>query len=163
MFNLLAIVGTVISLLMAVASLRVAGGNLMAIVNLFIAALSFGLLYYSYTSGQYQRCYLATIFIIFFLGFAFLFFHGGGYRSALPSFFIFSTVFTVFMLEGWVMVAVAADQYHAGNERNGFAGASFRGNRQLYLALAGCRADALSPYQRYPGCFQNRVRQAGAP
>jgi signal transduction histidine kinase len=108
MFNLLAMVGTVISLLMAVSSLRVAGGNLMAIVNLSIAGLSFGLLYYSYTSGQYQRCYLATIFIIFFLGFAFLFFHGGGYRSALPSFFIFSTVFTVFMLEGWVMVAVAA-------------------------------------------------------
>ncbi len=108
MFNLLAMVGTVISLLMAVSSLWVAGGNLMALVNLSIAGLSFGLLYYSYTSGQYQRCYLATIFVIFLLGLAFLFFHGGGYRSALPSFFIFSTVFTVFMLEGWVMVAVAA-------------------------------------------------------
>jgi signal transduction histidine kinase/CheY-like chemotaxis protein len=107
MFNLLAMVGAVISLLMAVTSLWSGGGELHALVNLAIAGLSFGLLYYSYATGQYQRCYLATIFVIFFIGFAFLFFQGGGYHSAMPSFFIFGTVFTVFMLEGRVMVAIA--------------------------------------------------------
>lgn len=99
LFNMLAMAGTIISLLALVFSLLVAGGFQMAVINLFMTGLSFGLLYYSYTSGQYQRCYLITIFFIFFVGFGFLFFLGGGYRSGLPSFFIFGTMFTVFMLK----------------------------------------------------------------
>lgn len=108
LFNLLAMAGTVNSLLQAGFSLLVVGGFPMAILNLLIAALSFGLLYYSYTSRQYQRCYLITIVFIFFIGFAFLFFSSGGYRGGLPSFFIFATVFTVFMLEGRQMLVVSA-------------------------------------------------------
>ncbi|TWH51849.1 ATP-binding protein [Sporomusa sp. KB1] len=106
LFNLLAMAGTVISLLAIVFSLLAAGGPFMAVLNLFIAGLSFGLLHYSYTSGQYQRCYLISILFIFFMGFACLFVYGGGYRSGLPSFFIFGIVFTVFMLEGRRMIAV---------------------------------------------------------
>ncbi|MEA4925473.1 MAG: histidine kinase dimerization/phospho-acceptor domain-containing protein [Syntrophomonadaceae bacterium] len=105
LFNLLAMAGTVISFLMALFSFFIAG-PLMAGLNLFIAVLSFGLLYYSYASGKYQRCYLITIISIFFAGFAFLFFSGGGYRSGLPSFFIFGIVFTVFMLEGRRMIVI---------------------------------------------------------
>lgn len=107
LFNMLAMAGIVISLLMALCSLFIAGGLLMAVINLFVAGLSFGLLCYSYASGRYQRCYLITIFCIFFIVFAFLFFSGGGYRSGFPSFFIFGIVFTVFMLEGRRMIAVA--------------------------------------------------------
>lgn len=107
LFNMLAMTGTVNSLLMAACSLFIAGGPLMAIFNLLLAALSFGLLYYSYASGRYQQCYLISIIGIFFAGFAFLFFSGGGYRSGFPSFFIFGIVFTVFMLDGWRMLIVA--------------------------------------------------------
>ena len=107
-FNLLAMVGAVISLLMAAASFQSTGGSPMTVFKLSLSILSFHLLYYSYTSGHYQRCYLATISVIFLFGFGLLFFHDGGYRSALPSFFIFSIVFTVFMLEGRLMVATAS-------------------------------------------------------
>ncbi len=106
LFNLLAMAGTIISFLMALFSLFVADGLLLAALNLLLAGLSFGLLYYSYSSGQYQRCYLITILFIFFAGFTFLFFSGGGYRSGLPSFFIFGIVFTVFMLEGRRMIVI---------------------------------------------------------
>ena len=106
LFNLLAIAGTANSLLMAAASFFIAGGPEMAMINLGIAVLSFSLLYYSYTSGRYQRCYLITIVGIFFVGFAFLFFSGGGYRSGFPSFFIFGIVFSVFMLDGRRMLGI---------------------------------------------------------
>jgi|GEM_PF-802906 hypothetical protein len=91
LFNLLAMAGTVISFLMALFSLFVADGLLLAALNLLIAGLSFGLLYYSYSSGQYQRCYLITILFIFFAGFTFLFFSGGGIEAAcLRSLFLAS-------------------------------------------------------------------------
>ncbi|HBS58356.1 MAG TPA: histidine kinase, partial [Firmicutes bacterium] len=80
----------------------------MAAINLLAAGLAVGLLCYSNSSGQYHRCYLITIILVFFVGFAFLFLSGGGYRGGFPSFFIFSTVFTVFMLDGWKMLVITA-------------------------------------------------------
>lgn len=107
LFNLLAMAGIVISLLAAVFSSVLVGGFQMAVINFFSACLSGGLLYYSNSSGQYQRCYLITILVVFFAGFALLFLAGGGYHSGMPSFFIFGIVFTVFMLEGRKMFIVA--------------------------------------------------------
>lgn len=107
LFNLLAMSGIVISLLNVVFSSAIVGDFSMVVINFGIACLSGGLLYYSNTSGQYQRCYLITIIVIFFTGFALLFVAGGGYRSGMPSFFIFSILFTVFMLEGRKMFIVA--------------------------------------------------------
>lgn len=103
LFNLLAVSGALISTLMVFTSFIVIKSPPMALLNLALAALSLGLLYYSYISGRYQHCYLITIACIFFGGFGFLFFTGGGYRSGLPSFFVFSVVFTAFMLKGRLM------------------------------------------------------------
>ncbi|MDD4599509.1 Sensor histidine kinase RcsC [bioreactor metagenome] len=108
LFNLLAMAGIIISLLSVVFSLVLINGLQMAVISFFSACLSGGLLYYSNKSGNYQRCYLITILVIFFVGFALLFLAGGGYYSGMPSFFIFSIVFTVFMLEGRKMLIVAA-------------------------------------------------------
>ena len=108
LFNLLAMSGIVISLLNVVFSLTIVGDIPMVVINFGSVCLAGGLLYYSNTSGQYQRCYLITIIVIFFAGFALLFVAGGGYRSGMPSFFIFSILFTVFMLEGRKMFIVAA-------------------------------------------------------
>ncbi|TWH52002.1 ATP-binding protein [Sporomusa sp. KB1] len=108
LFNLLAMSGIVISLLNVVFSSAIVGDFPMVVINFGSACLAGGLLYYSNTSGQYQRCYLITIIVIFFAGFALLFVAGGGHRSGMPSFFIFSILFTVFMLEGRKMFIVAA-------------------------------------------------------
>ena len=49
---------------------------------------------------NFRRYFLITVIVVFFLIFPFLFFSGGGYRSGMPSFFIFAVVFTVIMIEG---------------------------------------------------------------
>lgn len=108
LFNLLAMSGIVISLFNLVFSVVIVGDFSMVVLNIASACLSGGLLYYSSSTGAYQRCYLITIIVIFFVGFALMFVFGGGYRSGMPSFFIFSIMFTVFMLEGREMFIVAA-------------------------------------------------------
>ncbi len=100
LFNVLAIGGTVISLLMGILSAVNNGGTFIVAVNLAVAALSFGLLTYSRRTGRYQICYMITIAGIFLGFFPALFFGSGGYHSGMPAFFVFAVVFTVFMLEG---------------------------------------------------------------
>lgn len=107
LFNVLAMAGTLISLIMCVASLFNGIQIYNALLNLFIAVLSFGLLYYSYRTGNYQRCYLITIAIIFLVMFPVLFFRSGGYHGGMIAFFIFAVLFTVFMLEGKTMAVMA--------------------------------------------------------
>ena len=100
LFNVLAIGGMVISLLMGILSAVNNGGTFIVAVNLAVAALSFGLLTYSRRTGRYQICYTITIAGIFIGFFPALFFGSGGYHSGMPAFFVFAVVFTVFMLEG---------------------------------------------------------------
>ena len=68
-----------------------------------IAVLSLMLLFYAYYRKKYQRCYFITIVVIFMILFPFMFFKSGGYKGGMPSFYIFGVLFTVFMLEGWLM------------------------------------------------------------
>ncbi|MDF2921554.1 MAG: Signal transduction histidine kinase [Paenibacillaceae bacterium] len=100
LFNVLAIGGTAISLIMGLLSAVNNGGAFTVAVNLAVAALSFGLLTYSRRSGRYQICYMITITAIFIVLFPVLFFLSGGYHSGMPAFFVFAVAFTIFMLEG---------------------------------------------------------------
>lgn len=110
LFNLLALTGAAISIAMAAAALFTRAGIWNILLNLLVAALSFALLYYSYSSGKYQRCYIITVVGIFLVFFPLLFFSSGGYRGGMPSFFIFAVLFTTFMLEGaQVYVLTAAE------------------------------------------------------
>ena len=98
LFNILALGGTVISLIMAFLSLGTGSfGNVL--INLLLVAVSGGLFLYSYYSGKYQRCYLITIVIIFLIVFPVMFFTSGGYHGGMPAFFVFAIIFTVLMLE----------------------------------------------------------------
>ena len=68
LFNILALGGTVISLIMALLSLGTGScGNVL--INLVLVAVSGGLFLYSYYSEKYQRCYLITIVMIFLIVF----------------------------------------------------------------------------------------------
>ena len=85
LFNILALGGTVISLIMAFLSLGTGSfGNVL--INLLLVAVSGGLFLYSYYSGKYQRCYLITIVMIFLIVFPVMFFTSGGYHGGMPAF-----------------------------------------------------------------------------
>jgi signal transduction histidine kinase len=100
LFNVLALGGVVIGLLMAVLGAINHTGFFNAAVNFFSAALAWALLVYSRRSGRYQVCYMLTVAVIFVALFPVMFFSTGGYHSGMPAFFVFAVVFTVFMLEG---------------------------------------------------------------
>ena len=98
LFNILALGGTTISLIMAFLSLATGSwGNVL--INLALVLISGGLFLYSYYSGRYQRCYLITIAVIFLILFPVMFFTSGGYHGGMPAFFVFAIIFTVLMLE----------------------------------------------------------------
>jgi signal transduction histidine kinase len=100
LFNVLAIGGTSISLLVAISGAILDSGAVNIITSLCLMALSFSLLTFSYKTGRYQLCYMITIIAIFMCLFPVLFFSAGGYHSGMPAFFVFAVAFTVFMLEG---------------------------------------------------------------
>ena len=84
LFNILALGGTVISLIMAFLSLGT-GSWENVLINFALVAVSGGLFLYSYYSGKYQRCYLITIVVIFLIVFPVMFFTSGGYRGGMPA------------------------------------------------------------------------------
>lgn len=100
LFNVLATAGIAISLFSAVACLVNEESLGSVIACLLLAPFSYGLMIYASRSGRYQLCYFITIIVVFFGFFPVIFFQGGGYYGAMPSFFIFAVMFTVFMLEG---------------------------------------------------------------
>lgn len=103
LFNVLALLGCIISLCNGVFSYLNNGDKRILIINAGIAVLSLMLLFYAYYRKKYQRCYFITIVVIFMILFPFMFFKSGGYKGGMPSFYIFGVLFTVFMLEGWLM------------------------------------------------------------
>lgn len=103
LFNVLASLGCIISLCNGVFSYLNNGDKRILIINAGIAVLSLMLLFYAYYRKKYQRCYFITIVVIFMILFPFMFVKSGGYKGGMPSFYIFGVLFTVFMLEGWLM------------------------------------------------------------
>lgn len=106
-FNLLAVGGMAISLVMAVTTVFTGAGFGHFLVNIALAAVSFGLLYFARLTGDYQRCYLITVICIFMILFPGAFFVSDGYRSGMPAFFVFAVTISVFMLRGRTAFAVA--------------------------------------------------------
>ena len=103
LFNILASHGFIISLCNGVLSYWNNGDRKLLLINTGIALLSLSLLFYAYHSKKYQRCYFITIVVIFMFLFPIMFFNSGGYKGGMPSFYIFGILFTIFMLEGWLM------------------------------------------------------------
>jgi signal transduction histidine kinase/CheY-like chemotaxis protein/HPt (histidine-containing phosphotransfer) domain-containing protein len=70
----------------------------------------------SIKTGRYQACLFVGIVVIFFMFYPILFFTVGGYRSGMPSFFVFAAVFTVIMLKGRkaLIIAFVEIVYYAG-------------------------------------------------
>ncbi len=99
LFNILAMGGTLSSLLIGVIAIFNNSGIFNVVTNFVTAAISFAILMYSQWTGRYKICYLFTIIGIFIILFPILFFSSGGYHGGMPTFFVFAVVFTIFMLE----------------------------------------------------------------
>ncbi len=74
LFNILAIVGVLISVMNGIFSYVNSGNPVLLFTNGVTAVLSFSLLYYAYKSRNYQFCYFITIIAIFMILFPILFF-----------------------------------------------------------------------------------------
>ena len=107
-FNLLAITGFTVSIVIFVVSLINGASALNSAVLMSAALLSAGLLVYSAETGNYKPCYIITVTFVFMLLFPIMFFTAGGYHSGMPCFFVFAAVFTLFMLEGRAGIVCAA-------------------------------------------------------
>ena len=99
LFNIMALGGITISLFTVVQSILGNRWNV-TIVSCIMMILSYALLDYAARTGKYNICYNITIVVIFFIFFPLLFFEAGGYRSGVPSIFIFAILFTVLMKDG---------------------------------------------------------------
>ena len=108
LFNILAMAGVIISFVSAAVCLLNGEGVFAALSNLATTPIAAGLLFFAARTGKYQLCYMITIVTIFLIFFPLIFFIGGGYIGAMPSYFIFAVVFTVFMLEGKKALVVTA-------------------------------------------------------
>lgn len=73
LFNILAIVGVLISVMNGIFSYMNSGNPVLLFTNGVTAVLSFSLLYYAYKSQNYQFCYFITIIAIFMILFPILF------------------------------------------------------------------------------------------
>jgi signal transduction histidine kinase/DNA-binding NarL/FixJ family response regulator/HPt (histidine-containing phosphotransfer) domain-containing protein len=108
LFNVLAMAGAVISLMVAALGpfTETAPANSLACLFSFLLALVF--LHYANRTGRYQVFYFITVVVVFILLFPVMFFTAGGYHSGMPVFFVFAVVFTVFMLDGKAAFCMAA-------------------------------------------------------
>ncbi|MDR0402529.1 MAG: hypothetical protein LBH35_02950, partial [Treponema sp.] len=98
LFNVLALAGAVISLLVAALGFSIGAAPLNSVACLFSFLLALVFLYLSNRSGRYRLFYFITIVLVFILLFPLMFFSAGAYHSGMPVFFVFAVVFTVFML-----------------------------------------------------------------
>jgi signal transduction histidine kinase/FixJ family two-component response regulator/HPt (histidine-containing phosphotransfer) domain-containing protein len=100
LFNCLAFGGIAVSIISSITAAINGEPFLSVAMNFLGAPLSFFLMHYASRTGNYVRCYIITIIIVFFIIFPVIYFSGGGYKGAMPSFFILAMLFTVFMLDG---------------------------------------------------------------
>ncbi|MDR2546269.1 MAG: HAMP domain-containing histidine kinase [Lachnospiraceae bacterium] len=103
LFNTLACAGIVASVIASITGILTNAGIFNLLINITILVFAILLLRYALTSGNYQRCYVLTILVIFYFLFPAFFLSAGGYNSGMPVYFIFAILFTVFMLEGTKM------------------------------------------------------------
>jgi signal transduction histidine kinase/CheY-like chemotaxis protein/HPt (histidine-containing phosphotransfer) domain-containing protein len=100
LFNILVIGALFISLFVCISGFVTGASFANSLVCGITAVLAVLLLLVGTRTGRYQLSFFVSIVVVFFIFYPIMFFSAGGYRSGMPSFFVFAVVFTVFMLEG---------------------------------------------------------------
>ena len=99
LFHLLTLVGIAAGIIVAVLSAINYAGIPNIILNLVIAAFSAVLLRVVEKKKRYRLCSWIVVIAVFLVVFTILFFTAGGYRSGMPSFFVFALVLTAVLME----------------------------------------------------------------
>ncbi len=110
-FNVLAIAGACVSLIMGIVSFVSNGTNAEIIINFAMIFFALALLLIHIITKNYNFCSSVTVIAVFVFGFSAIFFSNDGYTGGMPSFFVFAIVFTVFLIEGKTMVALVVMEY----------------------------------------------------
>ena len=100
LFNVLAFIGALVSLLSAASSALFSDPTADIAMYIGFSLFSLIMLVFATKSGKYQLCYKITIAVVFLIGFPIFFFESNVYYGAMPYFFIFAIIFTIFMLDG---------------------------------------------------------------
>ncbi|MDR1319577.1 MAG: hypothetical protein LBJ90_08120, partial [Treponema sp.] len=116
LFNILGVGGLFIALFICISGFLTGASFLNSLFCGITAILAVLLLLIGHKTGHYQVCFFVCIVVVFFMFYPVMFFAAGGYRSGMPSFFVFATVFTMFMLEGRkaLVIALMEVAYYAG-------------------------------------------------
>ena len=99
-FHLLALGGVATGVVTGVLAYVTNAGIWSTILSFAASIVGLFMLFLAKRKKCYRLCFLLTVVSVFFLIFPGLFLTGGGYRSGMPSFFVYAIVFTALMLEG---------------------------------------------------------------
>ncbi|MCL2034860.1 MAG: HAMP domain-containing histidine kinase [Oscillospiraceae bacterium] len=100
LFNILACIGFASGLFSGIYGFIISANLNNLLLNLALVIFSASILWYATNSKNYQRCYVITIIIVFFIIFPMVFINLGSYTGGIPMFFVFAVLVTVFMLTG---------------------------------------------------------------
>jgi signal transduction histidine kinase/CheY-like chemotaxis protein len=107
LFNILGVGALFISLFVCISGFVTGASPLNSLFCGITAVFAALLLLIIVKTGRYQLPFFVCIIVVFFIFYPVMFFAAGGYRSGMPSFFVFAVVFTVFMLEDGKALVVA--------------------------------------------------------
>ncbi|MCL2049951.1 MAG: HAMP domain-containing histidine kinase [Defluviitaleaceae bacterium] len=108
LYNILACIGLATGLYSGVYRLVIGAGLRHIWLHFALVIFSALMLWYATKSKNYQRCYVITIVVVFFIIFPIVFVNLGSYTGGIPMFFVFAVLFTVFMLVGKKMFVFVA-------------------------------------------------------
>lgn len=97
LFNVLALVGGMISLINGISSYANNQDSVILGLNFGIAVLSFVLLFYAYKSGRYQFCYVVTIITIFLVMFPYLFLNPAVTKEGWSLFIFWNLIYSLYV------------------------------------------------------------------
>ncbi|MFP3155167.1 response regulator [Lachnospiraceae bacterium ZAX-1] len=103
-FNLLACVGILAGIAATVFCIVTGASATNIAVNLLCSGVGVAFIYFANKTKWFHSFYIITVIVVFLFLFPILFFMGGGYRSGMPSFFIFALLFTALMLKKWELL-----------------------------------------------------------
>lgn len=97
LFNVLALVGGMISLINGISSYANNQDSVILGLNFGIAVLSFVLLFYAYKSGRYQFCYVVTIITIFLVMFPYLFLNPAVTKEGWSLLYFWNLIYSLYV------------------------------------------------------------------
>jgi len=99
-FNAIGLIAVFTALMFTIFNIRVSLGVFNVFANLWATVFAFLILWHVNKTKKYELYNLLIIIVVFIFLFPVIFFLSGGYRSGVPSFFVFALVYTALVQRG---------------------------------------------------------------